>query len=149
LAQHVPGIFAGTGTLKPFQFVVSQGIEHQRLCSKLNGYKMRGIRFFPYIDKNDSKRRGVSLELNLDQGPDLMLISMVMLKELCAESKNSGLDLIAGVSKSGLSLLYKVYGSNSLSADLNSPISAQRIVSKWKSSNKRFKKIRSKYLLYD
>lgn len=149
LAQHVPGIFAGTGTLKPFQFVVAQGIEHQRLCSKLNGYKMRGIRFFPYIDKNDSKRRGVSLELNLDQRPDLMLISMLMLKEFCAESKNSGLDLIAEASKSGLNLLYKVYGSNSLSADLNSPISAQRIVSKWKSSNKRFKKIRSKYLLYN
>jgi uncharacterized protein YbbC (DUF1343 family) len=91
----------------------------------------------------------VSLELNLDQGPDLMLISMVMLKEFCTESKNSGLDLIAEASKSDLNLLYKVYGSNSLSADLSSPISAQRIVSKWKSSNKRFKKIRSKYLLYD
>ena len=149
LAQHVPGIFAGTGTSKPFQFVVAKGINDQRLSLKLNEYKMRGIRFFPYIDKKESSRKGVRLELDLDQRPDLMLISMVMLKAFYNEGKNSGLDFIEGASKSGLNLLYKVYGSNSLSRDLNSPMSAHRIVSKWGSSNKHFKKNRSKYLLYD
>ncbi|NCG26045.1 MAG: DUF1343 domain-containing protein [Verrucomicrobiales bacterium] len=149
LAQHVPGIFAGTGTLKPFQFVVAEKIDHQRLCFKLNSYKMPGIRFFPYIDKDNSSRRGVRLEIDMDGEPDLMLISIVMLKAFCAEGKNTGLDFLEEAGKSGLNLLYKVYGSNSLSSDLNSPISPHRIASKWDSSNQHFKKIRSKYLLYD
>ena len=149
LAQHVPGIYAGTGTSKPFQFVVAKNIDHQGLCSRLNANKMGGVRFSPYIDKNDPKMRGVSLELNVDQSPDLMLISMAILKAFHFESKKAGVDLIAESSKSGLNLLHKVYGSKSLANVLNSRISSQRIVSKWDSSNKTFKKTRSKYLLYD
>jgi len=149
LSQHVPGIYAGTGTAKPFQVVSSRGIDHERLCSRLNSYKMRGIRFVPYIDDDVSKGRGVSLNLDIADSPDLMLISMVMLKTFYAESKKSGSDLLAGPGKSGLNLLYKVYGSDSVLSDLNSSLSAKKLVSRWGPTNKRFKKLRSKYLLYD
>jgi uncharacterized protein YbbC (DUF1343 family) len=149
IAQHVPGIYAGTGTPKPFQFVSARGIDHQKLCSKLNGYNLRGIRFHPYLDKDISKGSGVSLDLSLDQEPDLMLISMVMLKEFYLERKKSGSDLFEGAGNSGLNLLYKVYGSDDLLSDLRSPSGAKKVVRQWEVANKRFKKLRSKYLLYD
>lgn len=149
LAQHVPGIFAGTGTGKPFQLVAAKRIDHEDICSKLNGLKMSGIRFTPYIDENDSERRGVSLRLNMEESPNHMIIGMTILKTFHQESKNSGFDLLATAGKSGMNLLHKVYGSNSLESDLNSSISAIRIVSKWKASNAHFNKLRSTYLLYD
>ena len=149
IAQHVPGIYAGTGTPKPFQFVTTRGIDHRKLCSKLNGFNIRGVRFTPYLDKDISKGSGVSLDLSLDQDPDLMLISMAMLREFYLEKKQSGEDLLMGAGKSGLNLLYKVYGSDELLSDLRSASGPQKVVSGWDVANKRFKKLRSKYLLYD
>ena len=149
IAQHVPGIYAGTGTPKPFQFVTTRGIDHRKLCSKLNGFNIPGVRFAPYLDKDISKGSGVSLDLSLDQDPDLMLISMVMLREFYQEKKQSGEDLLTGAGKSGLNLLYKVYGSDELLSDLRSASGPQKVVTGWDVANKRFKKLRSKYLLYD
>lgn len=148
IAQHVPGIEAGTGTSTPFEYVAAEGVDGRQLAAELNRLGLRGVEFSPYRSRERKGWQGVRLRLGPAEVRDLAAIDIILLEAFYRASKGAGVDLIASAGASGRSLLYKVYGSDSLRRDLESGRPAAEIVASWEAGNREFARRRAPYLMY-
>ena len=148
IAQHVPAIDAGTGTASPFEYVAAKGINGAALAAKLNAAGFDGVKFKPAKSKKKAGWEGVRVDLDPRTPASLTEIDITILREIYVASKALGTDLIDSAGASGRSLLFKVYGSDSLRRDLAAGRTGSQIAASWRPAVERFKRLRAPYLLY-
>lgn len=148
IAQHVPGIDAGTGTPTPFEYVAAKGVDGARLAAELKALKLAGVKFSAYRSRKKAGWEGVELDLEPSKVKSLAALDLILLEVLYRHSKKVGIDLIASAGASGRSLLFKVYGSDSLRRDLEAGRSGAQIAASWAGGNRKFRTRRAAYLIY-
>ncbi len=149
IAQHVPGIDAGTGTRTPFEYVAAKGIDGGELAALLRAEGLAGVKFSPLVRvRKKPGWGGVRVEIDEARVVDLAALDLVLLEAIYRLSKRDGIDLIADAGAAGRSLLFKVYGSDSLRRDLESGKSGAQIAASWGAGCRAFRAQRRDYLIY-
>lgn len=147
IPQHVTGVYAGTGTNKPFQNISTNGISSSSLVDALNLNEIKGVKYKPYSDAKHPRRGGVNLEINEDYNGPLVASGLTILKHILEQADEKKIELIPS-KKGANSLLYKVYGTEDIGKKSFRDLSINNITKSWKPFLKKYNNLRSKHLLY-
>lgn len=148
IPQHVPGLFAGTGTSKPFQSIGKNNFNGERLLKNLNSIKMSGLEFNGYSDSGKNSEGGVKLKITNFKNDKLVSSGIRILKIIFDHITHNEQDIFPSDKKSSMNLLYKVYGSDEIGKKQFIKSSIDDILKSWKPHIESFKSNREKYLLY-
>lgn len=147
IPQHVTGVYAGTGTNKPFQNISTNGISSSSLVDALNLDEIKGVKYKPYSYAKHPRRGGVNLEINEDYNGPLVASGLTILKHILEQADEKKIELIPS-KKGANSLLYKVYGTEDIGEKSFRDLSINNITKSWKPFLKKYNYLRSKHLLY-
>ena len=147
IPQHVTGVYAGTGTNKPFQNISTNGISSSSLVDDLNLNEIKGVKYKPYSDAKHPRRGGVNLEINENYNGPLVASGLTILKHILEQADEKKIELIPS-KKGANSLLYKVYGTEDIGKKSFRDLSINNITKSWKPFLKKYNNLRSKHLLY-
>ncbi|MEC7223522.1 MAG: DUF1343 domain-containing protein [Verrucomicrobiota bacterium] len=147
IPQHVTGVYAGTGTNKPFQNISTNGISSSSLVDALNLDEIKGVKYKPYSYAKHPRRGGVNLEINEDYNGPLVASGLTILKHILEQADEKKIELIPS-KKGANSLLYKVYGTEDIGKKSFRDLSINNITKSWKPFLKKYNDLRSKHLLY-
>lgn len=147
IPQHVTGVYAGTGTNKPFQNISTNGISSSSLVDALNLNEIKGVKYKPYSYAKHPRRGGVNLEINEDYNGPLVASGLTILKHILEQADEKKIELIPS-KKGANSLLYKVYGTEDIGKKSFRDLSINNITKSWKPFLKKYNYLRSKHLLY-
>ena len=147
IPQHVTGVYAGTGTNKPFQNISTNGISSSSLVDALNLDEIKGVKYKPYSYAKHPRRGGVNLEINEDYNGPLVASGLTILKHILEQADEKKIELIPS-KKGANSLLYKVYGTEDIGKKSFRDLSINNITKSWKPFLKKYNHLRSKHLLY-
>jgi uncharacterized protein YbbC (DUF1343 family) len=132
----------GIGTENPFGYAGALGVNPQALYNACRSFGMSGVSFTPY-SKNGFG--GVRLSIHPRAQADLTALDVMMLDALNRLSSGRVLGKMSG---DKLNLFHKVYGSESLYANLRRGVPASRIVAGWSGFTNSFRSSRQRHLLY-
>jgi len=127
----------GAGGPLPFEIFVSSGIDPDRLTAHMKGLEIKGVSFSPYP-------KGVRLKLSNRSDTDLTAINV----HLLIQANRMGGSLFARAKSDQLNLFYKGYGSSDIRKQVESGVSAEKIIAGWQSGVSRFRSARQPYLIY-
>lgn len=148
IPQHVPGIFAGTGTIKPFQSVGKNNYNGERLVKSLNSIRMKGLEFNSYTNRGKGSQGGVELKITNFKNDKLVSSGIRILKIMFNHLIETEQELFLSDKKSSMNLLYKVYGSDEIGKGQFLKSSIDELLKSWAPYVESFKMDRKKYLLY-
>lgn len=148
IPQHVPGIFAGTGTIKPFQSVGKNNYNGERLVKSLNSIRMKGLEFNSYTHRGKGSQGGVELKITNFKNDKLVSSGIRILKIMFNHLIETEQELFLSDKKSSMNLLYKVYGSDEIGKGQFLKSSIDELLKSWAPYVESFKMDRKKYLLY-
>lgn len=132
----------GIGTENPFGYAGGSGINPNALLSYCQRLNTHGVSFSAY-SKNGFG--GVRINISPRATADLTALDVLLLAEI---NRLSGGKVVNRMSGSKLNLFNKVYGSESLYADLRRGVPGTSIVARWQSYNQSFRSQRQRFLLY-
>jgi len=132
----------GIGTENPFGYAGALGVNPQAMYNACRSFGMSGVSFTPY-SKNGFG--GVRLSIHPRAQADLTALDVMMLDALNRLSSGRVLGKMSG---DKLNLFHKVYGSESLYANLRRGVPASRIVAGWSGFTNSFRSSRQRHLLY-
>ena len=148
IPQHVPGIFAETGTIKPFQSVGKNNYNGERLVKSLNSIRMKGLEFNSYTNRGKGSQGGVELKITNFKNDKLVSSGIRILKIMFNHLIETEQELFLSDKKSAMNLLYKVYGSDEIGKNKFLKSSIDELLKSWAPYVESFKMDRKKYLLY-
>ena len=148
IPQHVPGLFAGTGTIKPFQSIGKNNYNGERLVKSLNSIRMKGLEFNSYTNRGKGSQGGVELKITNFKNDKLVSSGIRILKIMFNQLIETEQELFLSDKKSAMNLLYKVYGSDEIGKNQFLKSSIDELLKSWAPYVESFKMDRKKYLLY-
>ena len=148
IPQHVPGLFAGTGTIKPFQSIGKNNYNGERLVKSLNSLRMKGFEFNSYTNRGKGSQGGVELKITNFKNDKLVSSGIRILKIMLNHLIETEQELFLSDKKSAMNLLYKVYGSDEIGKNQFLKSSIDELLKSWAPYVESFKMDRKKYLLY-
>jgi uncharacterized protein YbbC (DUF1343 family) len=150
---EIGGVNTGVGYTLPFQTVAAPGVNAHEFARILNTYKLPGVRFNPvtykpyYFTYKDEIVSGVQIYFHEPSRAPLTAINFYALEAL---KRQAGRDLFAEAVKANKSfgMFDKVNGTDATRRALQAGTTAGEIVASWKAGEEKFRRQRSKYLLY-
>lgn len=136
LVGELSGLDTGVGGPAPFESMTAKSLNGARFTDYLRSLEMPGVSF-------SALGSGSRLRIDPDAPADLTALNIYFMAEINRRSR-----LFQKTSASKLDIFFKCYGSTSIRSQLQSGVSAERIVASWRSNVQNFRRERSPYLLY-
>jgi len=127
----------GCGGPLPFEIFASRGVNSERLTAHMKGLGLKGVSFSPYPV-------GVRIKLSNRSDTDLTALNV----HLLVQAHRMGGSLFARAKSGQINLFYKGYGSANIRKQVESGMSAEKIIAGWQSGVSRFRSARQPYLIY-
>ncbi|MBV64314.1 MAG: hypothetical protein CMP45_07370 [Rickettsiales bacterium] len=148
IPQHVPGMFSGIGTAKPFQSLTRKNFDEANLMEVLNSIKLLDLEVEPFSGKSKDFQGGVDLKITNFDNKKLVSSGIRILKIMFDDLIKKEQDIFLVENKYSMNLLYKVFGSDQIGNHKFLISSIDEILLNWAPHIKLFKANREKYLLY-
>lgn len=148
IPQHVPGMFSGIGTAKPFQSLTRKNFDEANLMEALNSIKLLDLEVEPFSGKSKDFQGGVDLKITNFDNKKLVSSGIRILKIMFDDLIKKEQDIFLVENKYSMNLLYKVFGSDQIGNNKFLISSIDEILLNWAPHIKLFKANREKYLLY-
>ena len=148
IPQHVPGMFSGIGTAKPFQSLTRKNFDEANLMEALNSIKLLDLEVEPFSGKSKDFQGGVDLKITNFDNKKLVSSGIRVLKIMFDDLIKKEQDIFLVENKYSMNLLYKVFGSDQIGNNKFLISSIDEILLNWAPHIKLFKANREKYLLY-
>jgi len=148
IPQHVPGMFSGIGTAKPFQSLTRKNFDEANLMEALNSIKFLDLEVEPFSGKSKDFQGGVDLKITNFDNKKLVSSGIRILKIMFDDLIKKEQDIFLVENKYSMNLLYKVFGSDQIGNNKFLISSIDEILLNWAPHIKLFKANREKYLLY-
>ena len=148
IPQHVPGMFSGIGTAKPFQSLTRKNFDEANLMEALNSIKLLDLEVEPFSGKSKDFQGGVDLKITNFDNKKLVSSGIRILKIMFDDLIKKEQDIFLVENKYSMNLLYKVFGSDQIGNHKFLISSIDEILLNWAPHIKLFKANREKYLLY-
>tara|TARA_B100000965_G_scaffold398304_1_gene416220 strand:+ start:463 stop:1695 length:1233 start_codon:yes stop_codon:yes gene_type:complete len=148
IPQHVPGMFSGIGTAKPFQSLTRKNFDEANLMKALNSIKLLDLEVEPFSGKSKDFQGGVDLKITNFDNKKLVSSGIRILKIMFDDLIKKEQDIFLVENKYSMNLLYKVFGSDQIGNNKFLISSIDEILLNWAPHIKLFKANREKYLLY-
>ena len=148
IPQHVPGMFSGIGTAKPFQSLTRKNFDEANLMEALNSIKLLDLEVEPFSGKSKGFQGGVDLKITNFDNKKLVSSGIRILKIMFDDLIKKEQDIFLVENKYSMNLLYKVFGSDQIGNNKFLISSIDEILLNWAPHIKLFKANREKYLLY-
>ncbi len=148
IPQHVPGMFSGIGTAKPFQSLTRKNFDEANLMEVLNSIKLLDLEVEPFSGKSKDFQGGVDLKITNFDNKKLVSSGIRILKIMFDDLIKKEQDIFLVENKYSMNLLYKVFGSDQIGNNKFLISSIDEILLNWAPHIKLFKANREKYLLY-
>ena len=148
IPQHVPGVFSGLGTAKPFQSLTRKNFNEDNFVEVLNSIKMLDLEVKPFSDKSKGLQGGVDLKITNFNNKKLVSSGIRILKIMFDDLIKKDQDLFLIEKKYSMNLLYKIFGSDQIGGKDFLISSIDEILLDWAPHIELFKTNREKYLLY-
>ncbi len=150
---EIGGVSIGVGYTLPFQTIAAPGVDPQALAARLAGYRLPGVSFRPltyqpfYGSFKDAVLGGVQLHFTDPANAPLTAINYYALEAL---RQVAGRDLFAEAvkAKKSFAMFDKVNGTDATRLALQAGRPAAAIIASWQAGEDRFRRERTKYLLY-
>jgi len=148
IPQHVPGMFSGIGTAKPFQSLTRKNFDEANLMEALNSIKLLDLEVEPFSGKSKGFQGGVDLKITNFDNKKLVSSGIRILKIMFDDLIKKEQDIFLVENKYSMNLLYKVFGSDQIGNNKFLISSIDEILLNWAPHINLFKANREKYLLY-
>jgi uncharacterized protein YbbC (DUF1343 family) len=148
IPQHVPGVFSGLGTAKPFQSLTRKNFNEDNFVEVLNSIKMLDLEVKPFSGKSKGLQGGVDLKITNFNNKKLVSSGIRILKIMFDDLIKKDQDLFLIEKKYSMNLLYKIFGSDQIGGKDFLISSIDEILLDWAPHIELFKTNREKYLLY-
>jgi len=142
MAGELTGVETGVGGQAPFETISASWLDGDSFTRHLNSLGLSGISFHPM---QRGKQQGCYFTLSRDPDTNLTAVGMYILADINRASHNS---LFRQTSPSKLDIFFKIYGSASIRSQLESGVSAEKIIASWRDNETSFRRARVPYLLY-
>jgi len=148
IPQHVPGIFSGLGTAKPFQSLTRKNFNEDNFVEVLNSIQMLDLEVKPFSGNSKGLQGGVDLKITNFNNKKLVSSGIRILKIMFDDLIKKDQDLFLIEKKYSMNLLYKIFGSDQIGGKDFLISSIDEILLDWAPHIELFKTNREKYLLY-
>ena len=142
IVGNLSGLDLGIGTDAPFERVAAGYLNADSCPAYLRAQDLPGVRFTAY---RGSQGGGSSLQADGHAGANLTALNVYLASGLY---RAGGARLFAKAHADPDQLLYKIYGSRALEAQITAGVAPERIVAGWAAGIERFRRERQPYLLY-
>ena len=142
IVGNLSGLDLGIGTDVPFERVAAGYLNADSFTAYLRAQDLPGVRFTAY---RGSQGGGSSLHADGHAGANLTALNVYLAAGLY---RAGGARLFAKAHADPDQLLYKIYGSRALEAQIAAGVAPERIVAGWTAGVERFRRERQPYLLY-
>lgn len=145
---EIGGVDIGIRRGKPFEIIAAPWLDADRFAARMNAYGLRGVRFLPYRGRSDKYMLGgVEIKFTDPARAPLTAINFYALEGI---KKETGRDLFADAVKrnSNFQMFDKVNGTTATRTSLQAGVSPTAIARSWASDEARFRRQRTRYLIY-
>jgi uncharacterized protein YbbC (DUF1343 family) len=142
LVGELSGPELGIGGPAPFQSIAASWLDAASFTRYLRSLDTPGVNFAEY---RSGRYQGSSLRIDPETGTNLTGLGIYMMAEM---SRFARPDMFRRSSASKLDIFYKVYGSQSIRAQIENRKSPASIVASWKANEQEFRRERAPFLLY-
>ncbi len=137
----------GIGTDRPFEYIGGYGVDPHRLKNDFDSMNLDGVQFDSYQSSRKPGWAGVRLKINPNAQADIVGLNLIGIASVNRYTKSSR-DLFASTPSSAMNIFNKVYGSESIKAQLKNGTDPRTIIDSWRSYHASFRSARQPYLLY-
>ncbi len=142
IVGDLTGLDLGIGTDAPFERVAAAYLNAESFAATLRAFDLPGVAVTPYHGAGGS---GATLRIDPHAGANLTALNVYIASALY---RSGGTRLFARPKADPDHMLYKVYGSRALQAQVEGGVSPGSIVGGWSAGVERFRRERQGYLLY-